>query len=370
MTIEIRNPSGFPKTIGVTDPGICPIENTPEVAINSEARGNEFAAWLTPVQRCPFPEPVAYCAGAQDVEFGKTFVAREGGLLTWPIGAPDEYLGAIDIQVVDAQNAPSAHQQRRVVLRIGQSDAAKILQSELEHTADHRHAFAITVDHLTDSINEIAEHLYTGATLDGAKTALLQALAASAGALFVPAKPYDLARWRDRVATVYAHACNKTEARDAPSGNHKIYWYALYQNDDILLIYPRVQDAGPASQELITLDGIAPETPVWAVPPPPAPRPARTYAVGNMVLATPQWAEEQVDIFTDDSLTGAVWLTRTFRQIEADTYDLSPSIDVVIIRFAGEDGYVVQTQLTDPDSTSDPQARKDCYFLVRERHMW
>jgi hypothetical protein len=371
MPIEIKNPAGFPKLLGLTDPGVCPIENTPELTIGSTELGGEVTVWLGSVQSAPFPEPASYCAGAQQVDYGEALVARDGGLLTWPLGAPDENLGLIrDIQVFDVQNAPIHPENRRVELRIGDNEAELIKQAEVEHTEDHRQAFALTVEHLTESINDVANSMFTDTSRGAATAKLLRALAESAGPLFVPEQPYDLWRWRDRVAYLYAEARLATEKRDYPDGNHKVFWFASYENDGILVIYPQIQNGGPEPHELITLDGIAAQSPDWTLPPPPVPRPAHSFSIGQSVLVDVQWAGERVDIFEDESLSGTAWLTLTFGEIEADTYAQSPIIELVVVQLVGEDGYVVRTQLTDPDSTLDPKSRKDCYFHVAEKHYW
>lgn len=364
MTFEIRNPSSFPKVLGVTDPGVCPRENTPELTINDQQVASGFTVWLSPVTQPAFPEPNAYCAGAQDVDYGLVSVSAAAGELAWPAGAPNDYLGSMTILVNDMARGTFAPETRRVVLRIGATEAEMLRKCELEHTDDQRHAFALTVVHLTEKINETAQYPYTGQTLDEAKTMLLQALSGAVGAAFVPAKPHNLWEWRDRVASVYSYACNKTGSRDASSGNHHSSWWCAFQPDETLLIYPSMPSLGLSSQELITLDGVSSETPDWTVPVPP-PKPARSFKVGDSVLPAQSRTGEQVEIFADDALTGSPWRTLTLGQLDEDTY--SANIELLVIGLVGEDGYLIQTKVTDPGSES--QERKDAFLQISEMQL-
>jgi len=370
MSFEIRNPASFPKLLGVTDPGGCRIEDTPELIIDS---GPGNTVWLYPVEAPKFTEPRAHCAAAQEIDYETARVQVKNGRLFWLSEAPNQYVEELDIQVYEPM-APKGPVEREIKLRIGADEAETLRLTELEHTEDQRHAFAITVGHLAASINKVAEFSDTGTSPHEAKTALLQRLAATAGAVFVPADPYDVEQWRARVAKLYALACGRSGMRDASDGNHHVVWWAAF-GSKTLVIYPVLQGLGPTPQELITLDEIPPLTPAWtgALEPDEVPQEApsqttssaaRTWALGQSVLTAAQWANESVEVFKDDTLTGEPWRTLTFGQIDEETY-VTPVIPLTIVKLIGDDGYLIQTELAGPDSN----ARQICYFQIREQHL-
>ncbi len=365
MPIGVQNPPSFPRILGMTDPGGCRIEDTPQVVVNSSEEGNQVSAWLSPVQPPQFPEPSARCAGVQDAEYGITEVYAADGLLKWSSMAPDPNLARIrDIMVYDMTGAPQTPERRKVVVRIDADSAEKIRWGEQEHIDDHRYAYAITVGHLAECINEVAQYPYSATNLADATTLVLKALADTAGPVFVPAKPYDVVQWQIRVASVYKQAAAKTATRDV-SGAHSASWNAWFQPDGTLLIYPSVPDTGTPSNVLITLDGIEPEAPDWQYPAP-APvreRPARTFIVNDVVVIQSGY-DENVEVFKDGSLTVSAWST-TYGQIDQDP----ANPELTVVELLGEDHqddrYVIKTQLTDPES----QQLADSYFEVRQRHL-
>lgn len=334
--MEISNPGSFPRVLGVTDPMTCSASAGPVVALDVREHDGVHHAEFQPAM-CTMPATVAKCAGEQDKSYGSHSVERMADILTWVGSAPENMPRTI--QVYEAVAAPGGETLVKVVVRIDADVAAAILASESEHGADYDHGFAITVRRLTDAVNELSQYSYSGATPFEARKAALQALAAQVGPEFVPAKPYDLWQWPQRAATVCNQVCGSTVKRDDdPDAEHKAVWYAAFQ-EDTLVIYPLLQPLRRSSVELITLDGVAVETPDWDDPAAaPATPPGHVWKVGGNPLLTA--GDIAVKLFDNPERSGEPCFETTYGDVDTYTYEKHN----LVVHQLLDVGYVISTQ--------------------------
>ena len=355
--MRTRNPTSFPKVLGVTDPMVCPTDNCPVVQLNEQQDATGYLAWFSPAT-CAAPPLEAYCAGAQDLSYGKAMVAREGGLVTWPFGAPNPILEQMDLQVFDAKNAPSGAKYLEVIVRIDDMGATMIRDSEQEHGDDYAHAFALSVQCLTDAINSLGS--YQGATAFDARTAALQALAAAVPPALVPAEPHVLWKWRNRAAAVCSEIAELTEERDTgPDAEHKASWYAAF-TADTLLIYPAPPPRIRPSAALITLAGVDVATPDWSAPAA-TPAPTHQYKVLNTVLVGAAGRDVVVRLFGNEARTGDPSHETTLGAV--DDYTYRKGIDLVVHQLLSA-GYVLKARYPVTDGLE-----ADVYFEALDAHL-